>query len=144
MTHPNVRIPDRGRIYSLNEARAPWWPLGLQRYVEDIKQGNGETGNTYTARYIGSMVGDLHRTLLYGGVFGYPGDYKSAPNGKLLLLHEVSPMAFLVEQAGGKASTGTGRILDVKPQTLHDHVSTLMGSSKDIDEIEKYIVKYGS
>ncbi len=88
------------------------------------------------------MVGDIHRTLLYGGIFGYPGDSKSAPKGKLKLLHEVAPMAFLVEQAGGKASTGTGRILDVQPSSLDENVSTLMGSKKDVEEVEKYLAKY--
>eukprot|EP00981_Chlorochromonas_danica_P010311 scaffold3107_cov176-Ochromonas_danica.AAC.8 len=142
LTHPNVKIPERGQIYSLNEARAPWWPPGLADYVQDIKTGKGETGRTYTSRYIGSMVGDVHRTLLYGGVFGYPGDSKSAPKGKLRYLPEVAPMAFLVEQAGGKASTGSGRILDEKIEALHDHVSTLLGSKGDIEEIERRLAQH--
>mmetsp|Transcript_22015 Transcript_22015/g.31634 ORF Transcript_22015/g.31634 Transcript_22015/m.31634 type:complete len:407 (+) Transcript_22015:17-1237(+) len=141
LTHPNVKIPARGDTYSFNEARAPWWPQGLQDYVRDAKLGHGETGQTYTSRYIGSMVGDIHRTLLYGGVFGYPGDSKGAPDGKLRLIHEVGPMAFLVEQAGGKASTGKGRILEVQPTSLHQHVSTFLGSNDDIQEIENYLKK---
>ena len=97
LTHPNVRIPRRGRIYSFNEANEFKWPAGLRKYVEDIKLGRGETKLSYTSRYIGSMVGDIHRTLLYGGIFGYPADSKR-PRGKLRLLHEVAPLSFLIEQ----------------------------------------------
>lgn len=139
LTHPDVKIPTRGMTYSINEARKPWWPKGLQTYVDDIKEGKGESGQSYTSRYIGSLVGDIHRTLLFGGVFAYPGDLKGAPNGKLRLLHEVAAMAFLVEQAGGRASTGTGPILKVTPKTLHDHISTYLGSKEDIVEIERYL-----
>ena len=97
LTHPNVKIPKRGRIYSFNEANTFKWPQGLQNYISDIKAAKGESKESYTARYIGSMVGDLHRTLLYGGIFGYPADSKR-PKGKLRYLHEVAPFAFLVEQ----------------------------------------------
>ncbi|KAJ1432915.1 fructose-1,6-bisphosphatase class 1/Sedoheputulose-1,7-bisphosphatase [Ochromonadaceae sp. CCMP2298] len=137
LTHLNVKIPPRGRTYSFNEARAPWWPPGLSNYVEKLKRGEGESQQSYTSRYIGSMVGDVHRTLLYGGVFGYPGDSKSAPQGKLRLLHEAAPMAFLVEQAGGKASTGSGRLLDTQPKSLHDHVPTILGGVEDVGECER-------
>jgi fructose-1,6-bisphosphatase I len=94
-----VRIPKRGRIYSFNEANEFKWPAGLRSYIKDIKQGKGETSLSYTSRYIGSMVGDIHRTLIYGGIFGYPADSKR-PRGKLRLLHEVAPLAFLIEQVG--------------------------------------------
>ena len=137
LTHPNIKIPVRGRTYSFNEAGEPWWPSGLQEYVQKVKRGLGESGLTYTSKYIGSMVGDFHRTLLQGGVFGYPGDSKSAPRGKLRLLHEVAPMAFIAEQAGGKASTGVGRILDVQPMNLQDHVPAFLGSVEDVLEIER-------
>lgn len=142
LTHPNVQIPLRGQTYSFNEGRAPWWPKGLQCYVQDVKQGLGSSGGTYTARYIGSMVADLHRTLFKGGVFGYPGDSKSAPNGKLRFLHEVVPMAFIIEQAGGKASTGNQRILDRKLVSFQEHIPTFLGSKEDIEEIEKYIKRF--
>eukprot|EP00596_Hydrurales_sp_CCMP1899_P008671 CAMPEP_0119036334 /NCGR_PEP_ID=MMETSP1177-20130426/3994_1 /TAXON_ID=2985 /ORGANISM="Ochromonas sp, Strain CCMP1899" /LENGTH=352 /DNA_ID=CAMNT_0006996071 /DNA_START=215 /DNA_END=1273 /DNA_ORIENTATION=- len=138
LTHPNVKIPPRGRIYSLNEANTLKWPKGLQQYVSNIKAGKGELGLSYTARYIGSMVGDVHRTLLYGGIFGYPADSKR-PRGKLRMLHEVSPLSFLIEQAGGKASTGTRRIMDEPVRSLHDHVPCIMGSRDDVTEVEKYI-----
>lgn len=97
LTHPNVRIPDRGRFYSFNEANQYKWKKSFQKYISDIKQGKGELGLSYTSRYIGSLVGDIHRTLLYGGIFGYPEDTKR-PKGKLALLHEAGPIAFLVEQ----------------------------------------------
>lgn len=138
LTHPNVRIPRRGRTYSFNEAREQWWPNGLQEYIGKIKRGKGETESTYSARYIGSMVGDIHRTLLNGGIFGYPGDSKSK-NGKLRLLYESAPIAYLIEQAGGKASTGSGRLLDVVPESIHEHVSTILGSYDDVVELEKYL-----
>eukprot|EP01038_Epipyxis_sp_PR26KG_P014476 gene14476-19432_t len=139
LTHPNVKVPSRGRIYSMNEARSPWWPSGLTDYINNIKQGNGQSGLTYTSRYIGSLVADFHRTLLKGGIFGYPGDSKGAPQGKLRLIHEVAPLAFLIEQAGGKASTGYGPIMDVHPVSLNEHVSTFLGSIEDVKEVEKYL-----
>mmetsp|Transcript_33375 Transcript_33375/g.56030 ORF Transcript_33375/g.56030 Transcript_33375/m.56030 type:complete len:409 (-) Transcript_33375:354-1580(-) len=144
LTQPNIQIPSRGSTYSFNEARTPWWSPGLPEYLSDIKEGKGASGKTYTSRYIGSLVGDVHRTLLYGGVFGYPGDSKSAPDGKLRLLHEVAPMAFLIEQAGGRASTGKQRILEMKPKTLHDHVPTFLGSAEDVLELEQYLEKESS
>lgn len=89
----------------------------------------------YSARYIGSMVADVHRTMLYGGIFMYPGDTKN-PNGKLRLLYEVFPMAFIVEQAGGKASTGRGRLLDIVPEDIHGKAPTILGSSDDVTDVE--------
>jgi len=138
LTHPNMRIPKRGKIYSFNEARSQTWHQGLQQYVQALKSGRGETGASYSSRYIGSMVGDVHRTLLKGGVFGYPADARR-PHGKLRLLHEAAPMAFLLEQAGGKASTGSGRILDVPASSLRQQVPTFLGSPDDVSELEKYI-----
>merc|ERR1719460_1005163 len=106
LTHPCVEIPKRGKIYSCNEANRPYWDKPLQDYFEGLSTGTGESKTQYTSRYIGSMVGDVHRTLLYGGVFGYPADAKNK-NGKLRLLYEAAPMAFLVEQAGGAAASWT-------------------------------------
>ena len=99
LTHPNVQIPSRGAIYSMNEANRPQWDAPLRAYIEALQKGEGETEKRYSSRYIGSMVGDVHRTLLYGGIFGYPADSKNR-NGKLRLLYEAAPMAYLVEQAG--------------------------------------------
>ena len=94
LTHPDVQMKSRGAIYSMNEANRGAWDAPLRTYIDDLQNGRGETGKQYTARYIGSMVGDVHRTLLYGGIFGYPADSKNA-NGKLRLLYEAAPMAFM-------------------------------------------------
>jgi fructose-1,6-bisphosphatase I len=99
LTYPNVQIPKRGKICSFNEANRHVWDKPLQDYVDAIQRGNGETGQAYSSRYIGSMVGDVHRTLLYGGIFGYPATKKN-PSGKLRLLYEAAPMSFIMEQAG--------------------------------------------
>jgi fructose-1,6-bisphosphatase I len=101
LTHPNIQVRPRGSIYSINEGNAQFWDSAITEYVHSKKFSE----NPYSARYVGSMVADVHRTLLYGGIFMYPGDTR-APDGKLRLLYEVFPMAFIVEQAGGKASTG--------------------------------------
>jgi len=111
LTHPNITIPPRGSIYSFNEANSPDWDPTLKEYVNGMKNGTGPSGEKYSSRYIGSLVADVHRTMLYGGVFGYPGDAKN-PNGKLRLLYECAPMSFLVEQAGGLATTGKKRVMD--------------------------------
>eukprot|EP00968_Pinguiococcus_pyrenoidosus_P012341 scaffold1081_cov219-Pinguiococcus_pyrenoidosus.AAC.1 len=135
LTHPNIQIPERGSIYSINEANYHAWEPCLQEYVDNLKQGKGESGQAYSARYIGSMVGDIHRTLLYGGIFGYPGDSKN-PNGKLRLLYEGAPMSFIIEQAGGKSTTGSQRVMDILPKEVHQRVPVFLGSPKDIEEVE--------
>ena len=109
-----------------------YWDPPLRSYVEDIQQGLGESGKRYSSRYIGSMVGDVHRTLLYGGIFGYPADAKNT-NGKLRLLYEAAPMAYLVEQAGGLALTGKTRVMDLLPRPVHQQ-PVLLGSRDDVLE----------
>merc|ERR1719225_1023781 len=106
----------------------------MQDYIKALQEGRGETGKQYSLRYIGSMVGDVHRTLLYGGVFAYPADTKNK-NGKLRLLYEAAPMAFLVEQAGGAATTGRGRIMDIEPTNVHQRVPCMLGSVDDVNEL---------
>ncbi|KAL1508552.1 hypothetical protein AB1Y20_004651 [Prymnesium parvum] len=137
LTHPDVRIPARGSIYSMNEANRHAWDAPLRTYIEDLQLGKGEAGKPYTARYIGSMVGDVHRTLLYGGIFGYPADSKNQ-NGKLRLLYEAAPIAYLVEQAGGLALTGKTRIMDLIPKSVHQRVPVILGSPDDVRECRKY------
>ena len=134
LTHPDVQLPSRGGIYSFNEANRVYWDPPLRSYVEDIQQGLGESGKRYSSRYIGSMVGDVHRTLLYGGIFGYPADAKNT-NGKLRLLYEAAPMAYLIEQAGGLALTGKTRIMDLIPQNVHQRVPVILGSPDDVREV---------
>ena len=139
LTQPNMKIPTRGKpIYSINEANRWQWNEPLRNYVTAIQKGDGQTGKQYTARYLGSMVGDIHRTLLYGGLFGYPGDTKN-PNGKLRLLYEAAPIAYLMEAAGGKAVDGEGgRILDIDPTNVHQRVPCFFGSADDVDEMRSY------
>jgi fructose-1,6-bisphosphatase I len=142
LTHPNIQIPKRGKIYSINEANYFDWDPALQEYVNNLKAGKGESGEKYSARYIGSMVGDVHRTLLYGGIFGYPGDAKN-PNGKLRLLYEGAPMSFILEQAGGKSTTGSQRVMNIMPNGVHQRVPVFLGSPDDIDEVAKVYEKAG-
>ena len=137
LTHPDVQLPSRGGIYSFNEANRVYWDPPLRSYVEDIQQGLGESGKRYSSRYIGSMVGDVHRTLLYGGIFGYPADAKN-PDGKLRLLYEAAPMAYLVEQAGGLALTGKTRVMDLLPRSVHQRVPVLLGSRDDVLECRSF------
>lgn len=134
LTDPAVRIPSRGKIYSMNEANSEEWDTPLQKWLQGVRAGTGASGTKYSTRYIGSMVGDVHRTLLYGGVFGYPADKKNTC-GKLRLLYEAAPMSFLIEQAGGLSSTGRDRILDIEPTSVHQRVPVLLGSKEDVTEV---------
>jgi len=140
LTHPDMKIPPRGKIYSFNEANRWDWDPPLQKYVTDIQRGLGDTKSKYASRYIGSMVGDVHRTLQYGGIFGYPADKKN-PDGKLRLLYEAAPMAFLLEQAGGLALTGKNRIMDIPPTDVHQRVPCILGSREDVLEMRRYYVE---
>ncbi|KAJ1677686.1 Fructose-1,6-bisphosphatase, partial [Spiromyces aspiralis] len=133
LTHPNIRIPKRGKIYSINEGNSLYWDDATRHYIESLKNGPGGR-KPYSARYIGSMVADVHRTLLYGGIFAYPADKKS-PKGKLRILYESFPMAKIMEDAGGKAITGTERILDLIPEHIHDRCPVFMGSAEDVDDV---------
>ncbi|KIM87092.1 hypothetical protein PILCRDRAFT_95942 [Piloderma croceum F 1598] len=136
LTHPNIKIPSRGKIYSFNEGNSMYFHPPVTKYLNSIKYpASGKS--PYSARYIGSMVADVHRTLLYGGIFGYPDDKKSK-KGKLRLLYEAFPMAFLVEQAGGIATTGTHRILDIVPTGIHDRCSVFLGSKDDVQDLMKF------
>merc|ERR1711998_983 len=140
LSHPNVQIPNRGKIYSTNEANSPAWDAPLQDYIGNLRLGTGTSKTQFTSRYIGSMVGDVHRTLLYGGIFAYPADTKNK-NGKLRLLYEAAPMAFLVEQAGGVATTGRKRIMDISPENVHQRVPVVLGSKGDVEELQEMYAK---
>jgi fructose-1,6-bisphosphatase I len=141
LTHPDMKVPKAGKIYSFNEGNYASWTPGLQTYMDSLKTGGKESGTKpYSARYIGSLVGDFHRTLLYGGIYGYPGD-KANPNGKLRLLYECAPMSFIMEQAGGKGSTGGGRVLDVMPDKVHQRVPLFIGSPDEVDYVESFLNK---
>ncbi|GBE33852.1 fructose-1,6-bisphosphatase class 1 [bacterium BMS3Bbin06] len=128
LSHPDMRIPEKGRIYSINEGYYRRWNEQLRMEIDSFKDKG------YSLRYIGSMVSDVHRTLIKGGIFAYPADSKNI-NGKLRLLYEASPMAFLIEQAGGRASTGREEILKVKPEVLHQRVPVFLGSRDDVEQL---------
>lgn len=139
LSHNNLKVPESGKIYSFNEGNYAMWEEGLQKYMTSLKTGGAEQGSKpYSARYIGSLVGDFHRTLLYGGIYGYPGDSKN-PNGKLRLLYECAPMSHIIEQAGGKGSTGRDRVLDIMPEKVHQRVPFFVGSKKEVEYLESFL-----
>ena len=132
LSHPNIQTPADGKIFSVNEGNFEDFPAGVQAYINYCKTKDKSTSRPYSARYIGSLIADFHRNLLKGGIFFYPPTEKT-PNGKLRLMYECNTMAFLVEQAGGAASTGTERVLDVKPTELHQRVPLFIGSKNMVD-----------
>lgn len=136
LTDPNMKVKEKGKIYSLNEGYANLWDPAVSEYVQ------GKKAKKAGARYIGSMVADVHRTLKYGGIFMYPATSDS-PKGKLRLLYECNPMAYIMEQAGGKASTGKLPILDVQPTDIHQRCPIFLGSSGDVDEVLALYQKHG-
>lgn len=138
LSHDNIRIPTKGKIYSINEGNYLYWDEGLKKYIKYLQQNDKETGRPYSARYVGSLVADFHRNLIYGGIFMYPRDKKN-PNGKLRLMYECNPLAFIVEQAGGKASDGYQRILDIEPKELHQRVPFFIGSPHDVRIAEEFV-----
>src|SRR5262245_35897947 len=133
LSHENIKIPMRGKIYSINEGNMNAWDRGTRRYVDYVKNQDRDRGHPYSLRYIGSLVADFHRNLLKGGIFLYPG-----PKGKLRLLYEAAPLAMVVEQAGGAASTGSERILDIQPTSLHQRVPLIIGSRDDVRDYNRF------
>ncbi len=138
LSHPNIKIPKKGKTYSVNESNFDYWSQEVKNYIHYIKQIDKATNRPMNSRYIGSMVADVHRNLLYGGIFLYPGS-STSPHGKLRLGYEANPMSFIVEQAGGKSIDGTQRILDIVPKEIHQRVPVFMGSTKDVELLEKFI-----
>ncbi|XP_042459109.1 fructose-1,6-bisphosphatase, cytosolic-like isoform X1 [Zingiber officinale] len=134
LTHPYIKIPKKGKIYSVNEGNAKNWDRPTTKYVEKCKFPD-DGSSPKSLRYVGSMVADVHRTLLYGGIFLYPSDKKS-PDGKLRVLYEVFPMSFLMEQAGGQSFTGKQRALDLVPTKIHERSPIFLGSYDDVEEIK--------
>ena len=134
LTHPNIRIPRQGSYYSINEAHSNKFSQSYRTYLERLK--SGELGKKYSSRFVGSMVADFHRTLLRGGIFMYPANTEN-PNGRLRLLYEANPIAFLVEQAGGMATDGRQRILDVEPTDIHQRTPLLVGGEFEMIELER-------
>jgi len=134
LSKPSVQIPESSSIISFNEANIEKWDEPMKNTVKAWREGTGASGKRYSSRYIGSMVGDVHRTLLYGGVFGYPADTKNT-SGKLRLLYEGAPMSFIMEQAGGLSTTGTQRVMEITPEIVHQRVPIVMGSKNDVQEV---------
>merc|ERR1712137_335002 len=137
LTHPDITIKPRGAIYSINEGNSIFWDSAVSKYVDYLKK------KPYSMRYIGSMVADVHRTLLYGGIFMYPADKKS-PQGKLRYLYEVAPLSFVIEQAGGGSVSGVTRCLDIVPDKIHMRVPCFMGSKDDVAELKRFYEEHNS
>ncbi len=142
LSHPDIRIPDQGSIYSANEGNWGIWDDNQKNLVSNLKEDHPSSGRPYKLRYIGSLVADFHRTLLKGGLFMYPKDKKS-PKGKLRFSFEAAPLALIVENAGGKASTGIERILDIVPKGIHERLPLFIGSKNDVTMAESHLLGKG-
>jgi fructose-1,6-bisphosphatase I len=134
-----MKMPPRGKVYSANEGNYPRWPRGVQRFIDYLRERDPDTGRPYSSRYSGCLVADVHRFLNGGGgVYLYPGE-ANKPEGKLRLMYEGAPLAFILEQAGGAASTGTQRIADILPTTIHQRVPLIIGSREEVALAEEFI-----
>jgi fructose-1,6-bisphosphatase I len=140
LTHPAMRIPEDTQEFAINMSNMRFWEPPLRRYVDELLAGKeGARGKDFTMRWIASMVADVHRVLSRGGVFMYPIDSKTAnKGGKLRLLYEANPMSFIVEQAGGIASTGRQRILELQPEALHQRCPVILGSKNEVERVVAY------
>ena len=140
LSHNKIMTPKKSTIYSINEGNYLYWNPGLKKFIKYLQDEDKETDRPYSSRYIGSMVADIHRNLLYGGLFMYPSDSRN-PHGKLRLQYECNPMAFIIEQAGGRASDGFNRILELQPETIHQRTPIFIGSEDDVKMVEKFIAE---
>ena len=141
LSHPNIKVPEKCNIYSLNEGNYRKFEPGLKEYLRHIKGKYDPTVRPYSSRYIGSLVADFHRNLLRGGVFIYPA-FIDDPKGKLRLMYEANPMALLIEQAGGVATDGANRILDIEPEDLHQRTPLYVGNHYEVELIHQYLRRY--
>jgi fructose-1,6-bisphosphatase I len=139
LSHENIRIPKKGTIYSTNEGNTGHWVPEMQRYIRYLKEDAKEEGRPYSARYIGSLVADVHRTMLYGGIYCYPGDTRN-PSGKLRLMYENNPLAYIVEEAGGASTNGRVRTMDVQPTSLHERSPLFIGSVEDVRIAQEFLI----
>ncbi|MBX3044468.1 MAG: class 1 fructose-bisphosphatase [Candidatus Kapabacteria bacterium] len=138
LTNENIRLPKRGKYYSANEGYFYRWSENMKQYIEYIKTPSSDKSRPYSLRYIGTAVADIHRTLLTGGIYLYPAD-SSMPNGKLRIVYEANALAMIIEQAGGRATDGERRILDIKPDSIHQRVPFIAGSKDDVIECESFL-----
>lgn len=143
LSHPNMQTPKKGKMYSINEGNYLHFPDGVKKYIKYCQEEDAKTDRPYSSRYIGSGVADIHRNLINGGIYIYPTTTKS-PKGKLRLLYECNPLAFIVEQAGGKASTGTQRIMEVPLKELHQRTPLFIGSSEMVDMATEFMSKFST
>ena len=141
LSHENLQIPKSGKIYSINEGQYLKFPMGVKKYLKYCQEEDAATGRPYTSRYIGSLVSDFHRNMLKGGIYIYP-NATNYPNGKLRLLYEGNPMAFLTEQAGGVATDGYNRILDIKPTALQQRSPLCLGSKEMVEKAQEFMREY--
>ena len=141
LSHENIQIPPSGKIYSINEGQYLKFPMGVKKYIKYCQEEDKATNRPYTSRYIGSLVSDFHRNMLKGGIYIYP-NATNYPNGKLRLLYEGNPMAFLAEQAGGIATDGYNRILDIKPTALHQRSPLFLGSKEMVEKAQSFMREY--
>ena len=138
LSHRDIKTPENGRIYSINEGNYVHFPEGVKKYIKYCQEKDAKTDRPFSSRYIGSLVADFHRNLLKGGIFIYP-QTETAPNGKLRLLYECNPIAYVAEQAGGSATSGTQRILEIIPTSLHQRVPFYTGSKKMVDKVVEFL-----
>jgi fructose-1,6-bisphosphatase I len=138
LSHPNIKTPASGKIYSINEGNYEKFPVGIKKYIKYCQEKDAKTNRPYTSRYIGSLVADFHRNMLKGGVFMYPST-DSHPNGKLRLLYECNPIAFIAEQAGGLAFSEEGRILDLQPEAIHQRVTFYAGAHDMVMKVKEFL-----
>ncbi|MHC4664264.1 MAG: class 1 fructose-bisphosphatase [Planctomycetota bacterium] len=138
LSHEDITMPEKTKNFSVNEGNYYKWDEGVRKYIDFCKTPDKASGRPYSGRYIGSLVADFHRNLLYGGIFLYPGT-NDTPGGKLRLLYEANPLSYIAEQAGGAGTTGTQRILDIKPDTLHQRCPLIIGPKKECETYEKFI-----
>jgi fructose-1,6-bisphosphatase I len=145
LSHPDIKIPERGSIYSINEGYYTYWDEATRDVVSYFKDPANQLGRPYSSRYIGSLVADFHRTLLYGGIFLYPADMRDPkkPKGKLRLMCEANPLSFLVEQAWGLSTDGVNRILDIQPTEIHQRVPLIIGSPFEVEKVREIYLKHG-
>ena len=144
LSHPDIKTPETGKVYSVNEAYWNYWDEATREAVSYFKSTDNTRGKPYSQRYIGSLVADFHRNMLYGGIFLYPADTQDPkkPKGKLRLMCEANPLAFLIEQAGGKATDGEIDILQIEPSELHQRVPLFIGSRNDVDKVMEIYRKH--
>ncbi|GAB5409197.1 MAG: class 1 fructose-bisphosphatase [Balneolaceae bacterium] len=141
LTDKRIQIPDHGSIYSINEGSYNSWDVGLKKYIKYCQEEDAESCRPYTSRYIGSMVADIHRTLIKGGIFIYPHS-KRYPAGKLRLMYECNPLSFIIEQAGGKATNGEKRIMEINPESIHQRTPIYVGSKENVDRVMDFLFEY--